>query len=152
MDLDRGGEGGGGGRRGEGRRQEEEVGEGVVLGEEGLTRESWREGMVEARWWWWRWWRSPVMLLVLLCCAAVSLAARQFDATWRSGLHDDYDDEIRRRGHGDTTDYSVEEGEEEEVVVAHHRKRDTQDPFYERIGSYRRNRAIDSRYSTRRRN
>ena len=80
---------------------------------------------------------------MLLLCAAVSLAACQFDATWSTAtpaLDDDYD-EIRR---GYVADYGIEQSV---LGNGHHRKRDDpRDPFYERIGSYRRNRAIDSRY------
>lgn len=106
-------------------------------------RGEWRMG--GTRRWWRRW--SPVMLLPLLLCAAVSLAACQFDATWNTAALDDDYDEIRR---GYVADYR---GIEESVLGSGNRREergardlDPRDPFYERIGAYRRNRAIDSRY------
>lgn len=84
-------------------------------------------------------------MIVVFLCAAMSLACCQSNGILsRTSIGDD-NDEIRRRYEADYTDRS---NEEETMLENHETDLDSDDPFYERIVSYRSNRAIDVfRYS-----
>lgn len=83
-------------------------------------------------------------MIVVFLCAAMSLACCQSNGiSSRASIGDD-NDEIRRRYEADYTDRS----NEETMLENHETDLDSDDPFYERIVSYRSNRAIDVfRYS-----
>ena len=83
-------------------------------------------------------------MIVVFLCAAMSLACCQSNGISSSTSIGDDNDEIRRRYEADYTDRS----NEETMLENHETDLDSDDPFYERIVSYRSNRAIDVfRYS-----
>ncbi|KAF3426654.1 hypothetical protein E2986_05963 [Frieseomelitta varia] len=85
-----------------------------------------------------------LLMIVVFLCAAMSLACCQSNGiSSRTSIGDD-NDEIRRRYEADYTDRS----NEETMLENHETDLDSDDPFYERIVSYRSNRAIDVFRST----